>query len=100
MTKAEMGLIKLGVSIVCGIWQAYVISILWSWFITPQWQIPAPRVIILMGILMIKSLVFVKPAEFRSSKKETDEEWFEDAGNMFLLPLMSLLIGWIFLWFV
>lgn len=100
LSKAEIGLIKIGVAIVCSIWQAYAISILWGWFITPQWQIPAPRIIIILGILLIKSLVFLKTSELRSSTNETNEEWLQDTVNMFLLPLVSLGVGLVYLAFV
>lgn len=79
---------------------AWVLSILWGWFIIPVFDVDPLSIPLAIGLSLVSGM-------FRSSPKPTNNE-SKDAvslagwafGVMFLQPLILLLFGWIVTWFM
>jgi putative Mn2+ efflux pump MntP len=89
-------ILKIALAIGLLIWQSYVLTVLWRWFITFEWQILPPSLIIMMGLMLIKGVFVTKPEEVRQSQETDDMDYATDVVNAYLLPLVALGIGWIF----
>jgi len=72
------------------LFEGWVLSVLWGWFITPVFQIASPTYLQCVGIGIVVSMLTYHP---RASNKD-DKPWTA-AGNMFLAPFMFLFCGWL-----
>lgn len=82
-------------SAIAVIWEGFVLSVLWSWFIVPVFNAPALRVPYAIGLAIVVSVLTSK------SRKSGD---VPDAAEAILNSLIGcaffLLIGWVVKWFV
>jgi phosphate/sulfate permease len=72
----------------------WVLSILWGWFITPVFGIPAISVGQAIGLAMVVSYLTYQHIEQDSDKDKT-ERFAGIFAVLLIRPLMSLLLGYI-----
>lgn len=100
MSRFTMTLITFAMSIVFVLWEGFVLSCLWKWFIVPIFHLPALAVIQASGIALIVGLI-----------TRTDQSVCVQEENPFIIiersamdcvqiPLFTLIIGYIFSFFV
>lgn len=76
------------------IWRAFVLTILWSWFLTPLVEISPPSIPGAIGVLMVWTIFSSsKPSEPAKTVDDVYIQLFQFAAYGFGLPLISLIIG-------
>lgn len=79
-------------------WRAYVIIVMWGWFITPATNIAAPTIYVLVGTLMVLTLILSR----QKAEPPTDDPLSDYLGHAFtwglLYPALSLGTGWVWRW--
>jgi hypothetical protein len=80
----------------------FVLSILWSWFISPSFNVDDISVPVAIGISMIVSyMTYQDDSKSDTNKsKEYSEILTEYAGKSLGRPLFALLFGWIVTLFI
>lgn len=71
------------------VWKAYVLTVLWGWFITPEFGIAVPPVSVMWGILLIVGQFFLR---YRKTDKEDD---IESIIYFAIGPAMALAFGYV-----
>ena len=87
----------LGVLTLMIIWQGYVLSILWDWFIAPDFHITALGLAEAIGLTLI--------INYLTKSVDTDKKYeLSDLGrkvfSSITMPLVALGIGWVVHFFV
>lgn len=72
------------------VWRAYVLVVLWGWFVTPMFHLAVPSLHVAVGLIAITSLL---THENTGGSGKTDS-WVSFT-NVFLNPALLLLVGWI-----
>lgn len=67
--KFALAILNLAYSIGCFILSGYVLSILWAWFITSTFGLPALTIPVAMGIMVVVSYL-TKQADFNNQDRE------------------------------
>lgn len=90
-------MIVLPFSFVVSLWQAFVLSKIWVWFVVTSFS-SAPR----FGVMRLYGLCLViEMFRFRAdtSKADTDDEWkrrvWSSIGQRLMYPLVTLGFGWV-----
>lgn len=90
------------IGLLSSILNGWVLTILWGWFIVPLFSLPPLSLPIAIGIALIIKMLTASNINPRSDK--TNEEKFKAFGqlllSLFLTPMIALLWGWIFHFFV
>ncbi len=82
-------------SIPAGILKAWVVLILWGWFVVPTFNLPELSVPLVYGMLV--SVAFVKGYP----DVEFDDDWVTKyITHFFIVPFIVLGFGWVALQFV
>ncbi len=84
--------------IVAGIiFQGYVLSVLWGWFIVPTFGAPALGLVPAIGISIVVIYLVYWPDQHRKDREETtmDTEIMRAGMAILLKPAAALLAGWI-----
>ena len=90
--KFALAILNLAYSIGCFILSGYVLSILWSWFITSTFGLSSLTIPLAMGIMLVVSYL-TKQADFNN---EDHEDYMKRKNYMILVkPLGVLAVGWI-----
>lgn len=60
--KQSIGAFGLGVCLIIpgNLYRAWVLAIMWGWFVTPAWAIAAPPIVSLAGALMMLNIMKIK----------------------------------------
>jgi len=88
---ALLVLFPLGVLI--AIWTAWIVTILWGWFVSPVYRIQPPSLVLLAG--MIVTLRFVVWHRVQPTKKGVWRDIGESIAFNLLFGGMVLLEGWL-----
>lgn len=83
----------LALSLPSAAWRAYVAIVLWGWFVTPTFDLRAPDLWVMAGLMLF--LLF-GPSGVDPEKKEPMARALEITAKSVLLPAFALLFGWIF----
>lgn len=78
-------------------WRAYVMSVLWTWFVTPVFGVASPSIWILAGLAVFIAMFSnwnVKP--FIDQEKSIGEKTAISVTMALAAPAFCLLAGWIF----
>lgn len=78
------------------VYQAFVASVLWGWFITPLFLIPVPSLIYCVGLLVFWRFL---TAKFDGKEKTSKEALAATVSAALTHPTGSLLMGWIIVQF-
>ncbi len=77
----------------------WALSVLWGWFIVPVFDLPGLSIIQAIGIALIIGYIKGKSPQ-RSDDRKASDKLIESIGYMFMMPLLSIGIGWIVLQFM
>ena len=81
------------------IWAGFVLSILWKWFIVPQFNLAPLSVIYAMGVYLVMGYL-TKENKLPDPDTEIKEIFCDTITLGILKPLTFLVIGWITTWFI
>jgi hypothetical protein len=70
---------------------AWVLVILWGWFMVPLFGLPALNIPYAIGIQLVLGLL----RRTNSDTAPSGRKWYENAGIVIGTPLFALLIGYI-----
>lgn len=73
------------------IWNGYVLSILWGWFVVPFLKLPALSVPEAIGLVFVGHML----AGGRASRKTEKGKFFEELVTSLLAPLLALGVAWV-----
>ena len=76
------------------IFNGWVLSVIWGWFVSPLFHLPEPRIPFAIGISVITGLLT------RSSCKKSDDHWSVAIISSFTVPASYLLMAWIVRFFL
>lgn len=80
------------------LWQAFVASFLWVWFVTPIFDIPSPSLWMLAGLSIFLSLIINRAPAYDKDASKTDK--VELYVYIFVVntitPLSALIFGWLY----
>lgn len=71
-----------------GILNGWVVSILWGWFVGPQFHLPSVGIAEAGGISLVISML-----TYQDTPRDKDREWWEPLARMFMKPFFGLLFG-------
>lgn len=82
--------------VVSSIFNGYVLSVLWGWFIIPVFNLPELTVVPAIGIAMVVSYLTY---QYNESDESDDKIFGEKIGKLIVMailrPLLVLFFGWI-----
>lgn len=82
--------------VVSSIFNGYVLSVLWGWFIVPVFNLPVLTVVPAIGIAMVVSYLTY---QYNKSDEDDNKISSEKIGKLIamaiLRPLLALFFGWI-----
>lgn len=92
-------LFALLISVPLMIWRAFVITVLWGWFVVPQFGLQPLGMVSAIGLTAVVR-VFTSHLNNTESDKDKQNESIAGAiANSILVPALALLTGWIVLQF-
>jgi hypothetical protein len=95
--------VRFSVAVPLGIWSAWVIVQLWSWFVVPAFELPALTVPLVFGLRLVW-VVFTSPGSPEPKQFATKAEVWADLRwriqGLVFGPLIALGIGTIVRWFL
>jgi hypothetical protein len=74
------------------IFQGWVLTVLWSWFVAPTFNLPELSIAVAIGLSLVVSMFKTYTA---SNKELTQNEKLTNALATVLVPLFTLFFGWI-----
>ena len=79
------------------LWSAWVLTILWRWFVTPAFGLPQLNVITAIGVMLIVRFVTFNPdsINLRQERDEVEVRLLK-LFVAFLNPVVALAVGWVF----
>ncbi len=91
----------LAVSILCRVYNGYILVKLWSWFIVPTFNLPALSIPVGIGIsIVISLLTYQHIPSITDNSKSTRVKLVEATITSILLTTLFLLNGWVVTWFM
>ena len=83
------GLLALG-----SIWNGFVLTLLWAWFIVPTFNLPALTLAPAIGVPLVVGFLTYQAKPEQDGKDKT-EALLDSVMHMALKPAVMLAIGWI-----
>lgn len=74
------------------IWKSYVITILWSWFVVPYFNLPPLSIWLVYGLM---TLYGIFKSDYTVKKEQDDTNWKSTFVMLLLGPAMSLGVGYL-----
>jgi hypothetical protein len=74
------------------VWQGYVLSLLWAWFVVGTFHAPAISIGQAVGLSLTVGMFTTKPSRKKDGEKT---DYATLIVNAFLAPLFFLAFGWI-----
>ena len=84
-------IISIPVSVV---WSAYVLTILWGWFIVPQFGLEPLTIRFAIGLSLIITYLTYKYDHYEDDRS-AQERFYSQLGLAIIKPLFALFFGWI-----
>ena len=88
------GVALLAVIVVSSIMNGLVLSILWSWFVTPVFDLPVLTIVQAIGIGLVVTMLTYHKSESKEGK-DTTELIAEIVSAAVFQPLFYLFFGWV-----
>lgn len=87
--------ISIPISLILGtLWKAYILSLLWKWYLVHKFALPEIGVVQAVGISLVASLLTYQTHDCARDKREISETIGVMLSSAFLAPLFVLFIGW------
>jgi hypothetical protein len=83
------------ISVPLMLWRAFVITVLWGWFIVPQFAISQLGMINAIGLSLVVSLLTARLSKVDSDDDERNKTLAGQIAVGIVAPAMALLYGWI-----
>lgn len=80
--------------VLAGIWKGYVLTILWKWFISPIFGLPALSIPVALGVVLVAQMLTYNYV------KGEEKEQVELIIFWLVFPAVTLVYGWILTWFI
>lgn len=77
------------------IWRGYVLTVLWSWFMTPTFGLPALAVAPAIGLALVVSSLTYQFDAANDQDGDFTSRISKAVGQVLLVPAMALGFGWI-----
>jgi len=80
------------------LWRAYVLVIMWGWFVIPTFALPVLTLPVAIGLMFILNMVkgvTLKHNMKNVPSKEIAERTMTEVVMSYLIPAMTLFFGWI-----
>lgn len=97
MTLIILSMISIPISYIL---YGYTISTLWSWYIVPTFKLPPVSIPIAIGMWLIVQLGTAKMYSKEEAEAEMWKPLLTRLGGSLLLPVLTLLAGYIILQFI
>jgi putative flippase GtrA len=81
--------------IVSPIWRGYALSKLWLWFIVSTFGAAPLGIAQSIGLALIVSFLTHQPVSYKEEKESVNQKLVYPMLNAFLIPALTLFIGWI-----
>lgn len=72
------------------VFNGYVLSVLWRWFIVPVFHLPVLSIVQAIGISMVVTMF-----TYQAPEDVKGREWTDLIARMFAKPALGLFFGWI-----
>lgn len=92
--KTAYGIAAIALVVPALLWKAYVVSVLWGWFIAPVLSVPPLGVGQAMGVCLFATC-FQRTPPKRPDSEDKAAAFARFTGIAFAMPLLTLCIGWI-----
>lgn len=90
---ACLGVLFVLVSIpLIAIFQGWVLTVLWGWFVVPTFALPKLSIAVAIGLTLIVGMF--KSYQVKNEEKSTEDKVVEWVAGI-LVPLFILFLGWI-----
>jgi predicted phage tail protein len=77
-------------------WNGYVFSVMWGWFVVPAFHLPQVSVAVAIGISMIVGMLTHHLSQDQEKKKsDTTDAMISSFSWSFLYPLLMLAAGYV-----
>ena len=77
------------------LWRAYVLTILWAWFVTPIFHLPHLGLVPAIGVVLVASFLAYGYHASPKDERSFGEQMAAAIGYAALSPALYLLFGWI-----
>lgn len=76
-----------------GVWWAHVLTILWAWFIVPQFEAPPLTLASAIGISLVAGMFKATLQSHTYDADDPENDTYTRAVAAFVTPLMMLVVG-------
>lgn len=97
MLETTIVIAMLGLAALSTIWNGYVLTILWGWFVAPTFALPPLDLAAAIGLTVVAQYLTHQYMP-KAAKPEDDGKWDETLRAtlyMLLHPAVALLVGWV-----
>ena len=94
MSVLILVLIVTGLEIVSSIWNGYVLTVLWGWFVVPTFHLPVLTLAPAIGIALVIGFMTHRP-DVKSDETPIGEKIIRASIDAILYPLIALIIAWV-----
>ena len=84
------------VALPVALWHAFAIQILWGWYVTPIFHVPAPNLFAVAGLWLIPNSLTVHMSRSWDIEKDPTKKLQSIAFYWLLGPPVLILGGWIY----
>lgn len=78
----------------------FVVSKLWLWFVVPALGVSPISIPVSLGLGLLANYLCQNWQHTKSKSGESAKEFVSAIITMYIRPLIVLLMGWIFTWFI
>ena len=89
ITAINLVLVMIAIVFILAVWQGFVLSQLWAWYIVPHFHLQPLPIVVAWGISLMASCLQ------STVKNELKMEY-----TAIITPLMCLIFGWLGTWFL
>ena len=90
----------LALLVVASMWKGYVLTILWAWFVSPTFGLPALALAPAIGFAMVVSFLTHQSDASKEPEGDFSERAIKAVAHTLVMPAFVLGIGWVVARFV
>ena len=89
------GIVGVGVLMVClSLFQGYVVSVLWGWFIVPVFGVPALSIVPAIGIALVVTYLTHQIQDNEAGKHGVGKQVLDGTVRAVVKSTVALVLGW------